>query len=223
MKKLSFAFLALIVSSFLAVLFLSGFSSQDETLTPVKSAVSAPADMEDAGTLNYENNGESESPEPPMENPPDAGAKGAMPGKAAAGYPDMDASSKDSTCPMSVPGTKVSTEDSGNGAALKFSTTDKNVAELQQKVQDMVNRHNTKLSGGATEMGSGAYSGRRMHEPIMMASTATFQATKEGALLIFTPSDSAKLNDLRAEVSEHASYMTKNGACPMHGSMQKAP
>jgi hypothetical protein len=112
------------------------------------------------------------------------------------------------TCPMDVPGTKVSVADTPDGVAITFTTTS-DVAELRQRVHHVAEMHEHRMQGG---MGSGGMgSGHMMMK--MVPSTARAEDVDGGARIALTPNDPAQLADLRAHVHEHAAQMA-NGHCP---------
>ncbi len=118
-------------------------------------------------------------------------------------------------CPMEVPGTKVSADDTQDGVAITFTTTG-DVAQLRDRVHHMAEMHEHMMQGGmmgSGGMGSGGMgSGHMMMK--MVPSTARAEDIDGGARIVLTPKDPAQLADLRAHVHEHATQMA-GGHCPM--------
>lgn len=118
-------------------------------------------------------------------------------------------------CPMQVPGTQVSAEDTNDGAAMVFTTTG-DVDELRQRVHQMAKMHDQMSADNAGPgMGTGGMGARHKH---MMANVVPSNASAEdvdrGARINLTPKDPSKLSDLRAHAREHAARMA-SGQCPM--------
>jgi hypothetical protein len=70
-----------------------------------------------------------------------AACGGASTSSPAATPPESTAAASDPSCPVAVPGTSVSVEDTDTGAALVFVTTG-DVAELRRRVAEMARMHN---------------------------------------------------------------------------------
>jgi hypothetical protein len=97
-------------------------------------------------------------------------------------------------CPMAVEGAEITAEDTANGIALTITTQKGNVAELRARVERMLGMHRF---------------------------AAKSEAIKDGARVVLTPKDPAKLTEFRKQVRDHVAHMTKNGACQqMHEMMQ---
>lgn len=136
-------------------------------------------------------------------------------------------------CPMHVPGTQVSVEDTSDGVAKVFTTTG-DVTELRRRVHQMAERHEQMSKdhpmgpGGAgpggmgpgmgAGPGPGMGAGHMGDHKHMMAhavpSTARAEDIDRGARLNLTPKDPTKLAELRAHVRERAAHMA-SGQCPM--------
>lgn len=128
-------------------------------------------------------------------------------------------------CPMRVPETQVSVDETPTGVALTFTTRDEgSVEELRQRLRKMAEMHNRHHGPAAEGVGGGGMEGRGMYggqggagmqgEMRMIPSTATVEETEGGARLVLTPADPAQLEELRARVRQHAERMNQGG-CPM--------
>ncbi|HSP76887.1 MAG TPA: hypothetical protein VLQ93_00045 [Myxococcaceae bacterium] len=128
-------------------------------------------------------------------------------------------------CPMRVPETQVSVSDTPSGVALTFTTQDEaSVEELRQRLRRMAEMHNLHHGPAAEGVGGGGMGGRGMRGGQggagmrggmrMIPSTATVEETEGGARLVLTPADPAQLEELRAQVRQHAERM-RQGGCPM--------
>ncbi|ACG74489.1 hypothetical protein AnaeK_3269 [Anaeromyxobacter sp. K] len=150
--------------------------------------------------------------------PGTAGAAAATPGAATApgGMAGM--------CPMSVPGTRLSAEDTSSGEAVTFTTSDPDqVSALRERVHAMAAMHARHHAGGDADRGAmhgmhGGMAGMQMPPP----SQASVEDVPQGARLVVTPNDPADLQALQSTVRQHATYMQEHG-CPMmspsqHGS-----
>lgn len=145
----------------------------------------------------------------------------------------------DSSCPVAVPGTTVTVEDTDRGAALVFVTTG-DVAELRRRIAAMKDMHNEHHAAGPLPTGDEANGGHDMsghdmggHDMGGMAhgeaaggehashgggmqmvhSQATVEEIDGGARLVLTamPDDVAAL---QAQLREHAQHMS-SGTCAM--------
>jgi len=137
-------------------------------------------------------------------------------------------------CPMSVAGTKVSTADTADGAALTFSTTtpDK-VVELRRRVHAAGEMHNKNhgatraredmmgdgAKNGMTEsghmMGGTTGSGHMMGGTMMPQSHATVADVDQGARITVTPIASADLKELQSAMHARAERMQLHGCGPV--------
>jgi hypothetical protein len=102
-------------------------------------------------------------------------------------------------CPVKVSGTKVMAADVEGGAALAFTTSSGDVAELRQRVRGMAEMHDRKHATGGM---------------MMPASTASAEDVEGGARLVLRPKDPAQLEGLRKHARMHAEKMS-SGECPM--------
>jgi hypothetical protein len=110
-------------------------------------------------------------------------------------------------CPMRVRGTRVVAAPTAGGAALTF-TTEGDVRELRARVREMAARHDRVMASG--HRGTGV-----MHGQIgMPPARATVVDVEGGARLVFTPTDGAQADELRAAARRHAQRM-QGGECPM--------
>lgn len=107
-------------------------------------------------------------------------------------------------CPAAVPGTEVSVENTPDGVALSFTSTN-DVAEVRRRTRAMAAMHEHMMeSGGMMEPG----------EMMMVPSSARAEEIDGGARIVLTPTDPAQLAALRAHVHAHANQMA-SGHCRM--------
>jgi hypothetical protein len=144
----------------------------------------------------------------------------------------------DPSCPVAVPGTSVSVEDTDTGAALVFVTTS-DAAELRRRVASMASMHNDQhgamgpLPTGNEEAGHAGHDMHAMHGGdhaghdmsgggehaghaggmVSVHSKAIAEDIDGGARLVFvaTPNDVATLQD---ELRMHAQHFAA-GTCQM--------
>ncbi|RKG74553.1 hypothetical protein D7W79_22540 [Corallococcus exercitus] len=147
-------------------------------------------------------------------------------------------STADQRCPMSVPGTQVQTQDTSDGVALMFTTSDTaQVSDLQTRARRMLDEQSKRTSAvetpldlaqeqdlgdasteeqsGRDESGTGGGGGNRS----MMAGAPTVPAkavatdTPEGITITYSAQDEMQKRQLIDEVHETARQM-KGGHCP---------
>lgn len=146
----------------------------------------------------------------------------------------------DPSCPVTVPGTSVSVEDTNTGAALVFVTTS-DVAELRKRVATMAQMHNdhhgsmgplpdgSAPDGSAPDggraghnMGGGGHAGHDMsggkhagHAGGMIGvhSKAAASDVEGGAKIAFT-ANGADVAKLHGELRMHAQHFS-SGSCEM--------
>lgn len=150
--------------------------------------------------------------------------------------PAKPAQAGDPMCPVEVPGTSVTVEDTATGAAFVFVTTG-DVGELRRRVAAMAKMHNehhasmgampdgTGSGGGGGhaghDMGGGGMGGHDMGGGgqggmmIMMHSKATATDVQGGARFELTV-DPANVGKLQGEMRMHAQHMAA-GTCAMPG------
>ena len=116
--------------------------------------------------------------------------------------PQPTAAADDPSCPLLVPGTSISVEDTTNGAALLFVTTGDPLAVRARaaKLADMHNQRN----GDAKAMGM----------MFSQGSTATATEVDAGARVEFAAPQPDGAAALQKELRGHASHMT-GGSCEM--------
>jgi hypothetical protein len=156
-----------------------------------------------------------------------------------------------SVCPMSVPGTQVSAEDTATGEALTFTTTPEQAAALREKVHamaDLHNRHHAGAAAGQGGMGGGTGSMDRLGGMDRMGdmggmaeggtgtggmmgggmqrpppARAEVEDSPSGARLLLTPLDPADADALRSTVRMHAEEMQQHGCEMMERPPRPAP
>ena len=112
----------------------------------------------------------------------------------------------DQTCPMEVPGTSVSEEDSDRGAALVFTTTG-DAVELQTRCDTFEAFHQTKdvIPGQFAAMIKTPSSVISIHRAPLPANVVRLE---------FGAKDPAQIGALQSELRMHASMLTA-GTCKM--------
>lgn len=112
------------------------------------------------------------------------------------------AAADDPTCPLLVPGTSLSVEDTTNGAALVFVTTGDPLA-VRARAAALADMH-TKHDGPPTAMGMMFTAG----------STATASEVEGGARVEFAAAQPDGAAQIQKELRMHASHLT-GGGCEM--------
>jgi hypothetical protein len=107
------------------------------------------------------------------------------------------------SCPLDVPGTTVTSEDTDRGAIVEYVTTG-DVEELRTRVNDEAARLH-----GAPANGSGPLTD--------VPSTATVQHVDGGARLSLVPDDPIRRSDLQQDVRNNVALMQENGSCQHRG------
>ena len=110
--------------------------------------------------------------------------------------------SDDPTCPLVVPGTSVSVEDTTTGAALVFVTTG-DAASVRTRATALADMH-TKHDGPSSAMGM-------MFSP---SSTATSKDIDGGARVEFAAKSPEGVAKLQSELRMHSGHLT-GGSCEM--------
>ena len=123
----------------------------------------------------------------------------------APGHMDMQMMMKD--CPMTLPGTTMTTSDTESGIAVDFTTQPDNVVELRRRVEHMAAMH------------SGIASHEGMMKDQMIPGTAAYEPLENGARLMLTPKDPDKLAEFKNQVRTHVEQMKKGGCSMMQGMM----
>jgi hypothetical protein len=111
-------------------------------------------------------------------------------------------------CPMKVPGAQVAASDTADGVALTFTTSSGDVAELRRRVETMAKMHSMAPGPG-------------MHEQ-MIPFTAKVEEVPNGARVLLSPKDPAKLEEFRGSVEKHVENMNNGGCTMMQGMMGHA-
>lgn len=112
------------------------------------------------------------------------------------------AAADDPSCPLLVPGTSMSVEDTANGAALVFVTTGDPLA-VRARAAKLAEMH-TKHDGPNNAMGMMFSAG----------STATATEIESGARVEFAAAKPEDVAGLQKELTMHAKHMT-GGSCEM--------
>jgi hypothetical protein len=107
------------------------------------------------------------------------------------------AAPNDPTCPLEVPGTSITVEDTTDGAAMVFVTTG-NAADVQARADAFAAQH-----AGAT--------GDTFAAMVARNATVTAQRIDHGAKLVFTGADAAAI---QSELRMHAGHLSA-GSCAM--------
>jgi len=116
------------------------------------------------------------------------------------------AAADDPSCPLLVPGTSMSVEDTTNGAALVFVTTGDPLA-VRARAAKMAEMH-TKRDGNEKSMGMMFTAGSTGD------ATATATEVEGGAKVEFAATEPEKVAKIQKELRMHAGMMT-TGSCEM--------
>ncbi|WP_375754284.1 hypothetical protein [Corallococcus exercitus] len=159
-------------------------------------------------------------------------SKQPMPGSAQSTA--MPAST-DQRCPMSVPGTQVQTQDTSDGVALMFTTSDPSqVADLQTRARRMLDEQSMRTSAetpmdlaqeedlgdtslemqdGLDESGTGGGGDQGMAGAPTVPAKAVATDTPEGVTITYSAQNHMQKRQLIDEVHETARQL-KGGHCP---------
>ncbi|HEY4056199.1 MAG TPA: hypothetical protein VGM39_06295 [Kofleriaceae bacterium] len=109
----------------------------------------------------------------------------------------------DPTCPLSVPGTSISVEDTNDGPALVFVTTGDEAAvrHAGQALADMYNAHNGPPEALAMMFSQNA--------------TASTTPIDKGVKVVFAPKDAANAASVGSELRMHAQHLEGASSCEM--------
>ncbi|HEY4183114.1 MAG TPA: hypothetical protein VGM90_40100 [Kofleriaceae bacterium] len=109
----------------------------------------------------------------------------------------------DPTCPLSVPGTSISVEDTSDGPALVFVTTGDETAvrHAGQALADAYNAHNGPPESLAMMFSQNA--------------TALTTPIDKGVKVVFAPKDAANAASVGGELRMHAQHLTGASSCEM--------
>jgi hypothetical protein len=130
------------------------------------------------------------------------GGKGATQTNEPTTKPATPAAAGDPSCPLEVPGTSVTVEDTANGAALVFVTTS-DAAQVRTRAQAFATMHNAH-NGPASAMG--------MMFPADWHAEA--KDAEGGARVEFAAAKPAGAADLQSMLRMHAGHLT-SGTCAM--------
>ncbi|MGE6758221.1 hypothetical protein ACQKGO_09435 [Corallococcus interemptor] len=144
-------------------------------------------------------------------------------------------SSADPRCPMFVPGTQVQTQDTSDGVALMFTTSDlSQVTDLQARARRMLNEQSkatsaqtpldlaqeedlgdspTEIQSGRDESGTGGGGEQGMAGVPMVPAKVVATDTPNGITLTYSAQDPMQKRQLIDEVHETARQL-KGGHCP---------
>ena len=144
-------------------------------------------------------------------------------------------SARDQRCPMSVPGTQVHTQDTSDGVALMFTTSDPSqVSDLQTRARRMLDEQSkrtnaesatdlaneedlgdssTELQSGRDDSGTGGGGSKGMAGAPTVPSTAVAQDMPNGVTITYSAQDEMQKRQLIDEVHETARQL-QGGHCP---------
>jgi hypothetical protein len=114
----------------------------------------------------------------------------------------------DPTCPLLVPGTSISVEDTDKGPAFVFVTTG-DVAAVRAKGKELVATYN----GGRDGSGNGNYLALMIGGP---AATASATDIEGGVRVTFSPTDPATTAAMADELRMHGQHLSGASSCKMH-------
>jgi hypothetical protein len=133
-------------------------------------------------------------------------------------------------CPMDVPQTTISEDDTANGAAITFKTASGQVDELRRRVRAMAEMHNQHAAtapapspGGAgtgaadQAQGPGDHHMGHGHHMMPPPSRANVEDVDGGARVVIVPNDASQADALRAAARMQAMRMQHHGCAMMHG------
>jgi hypothetical protein len=120
-----------------------------------------------------------------------------QPAKHEATTTPAPAVAKDPTCPLEVPGTSLTVEDTNDGAALVFVTTG-DATDVQMRADNFVTQHATATGDTFAAM-------------VAKGTNVTSERIDHGAKLVFTGADPAAL---QSELRMHAGHLS-TGSCAM--------
>ena len=118
------------------------------------------------------------------------------------------------SCPMQIQGTELSIDDVPGGIALTMTTKTGDVAQLRLRIESMAKMHAASAGAGIP--------GARMHGNNIPFSVK-YEEVSNGARLMLTPQDPAKLDEFRVRIREHAEQMKKGNCSMMQGMMNNRP
>jgi hypothetical protein len=107
------------------------------------------------------------------------------------------AAAKDPTCPLEVPGTSLTVEDTTDGAAMVFVTTGE-ASDVQARADAFVAQHPTATGDTFAAM-------------VAKGTKVTAERIDHGAKLVFTGGDAAAI---QSELRMHAGHLSA-GSCTM--------
>jgi hypothetical protein len=110
----------------------------------------------------------------------------------------------DPSCPLLVPGTSISVEDTAEGPSLVFVTTG-DVDGVRSRGAALASMHNSQ-NGPPMALGM-------MFSPDSKASTSEIEG---GVRVTFTPVDPSKTAAVANELRMHGSHLTGATTCEMH-------
>lgn len=127
---------------------------------------------------------------------------------AAATPPATTSTETDPSCPLLVPGTSISVEDTDRGPAFVFVTTG-DVAAVRARGTELATIYN----GGRESSGNGNYLALMIGGP---AATAAATDIEGGVRVTFSPKDPATTAALSDELRMHGQHLTGASSCKMH-------
>ncbi len=117
-------------------------------------------------------------------------------------------------CPMLVEGVVVGTSDTPDGIALDFTTASGDVEDLRARVEHMAKMYEMHAGHGSMMWQHKGHMRAEGDQPgmgsSMPAASAKSEPIDDGARLVLTPLDPAKLEALREQVRDHQKHMSAN-------------
>jgi hypothetical protein len=120
-----------------------------------------------------------------------------QPAKHEAATTPAPAAAKDPTCPLEVPGTSLTVEDTSDGAAMVFVTTG-DAGDVQARADAFASQHGTATGDTFAAM-------------VARTAKVTAERIEHGAKLVFTGGDAAAI---QSELRMHAGHLS-TGSCAM--------
>jgi hypothetical protein len=115
--------------------------------------------------------------------------------------PSSQLANDDPSCPLVIPGTSVTVEDTGDGAAFVFVTTG-DVTTVRDRARVLAEARSSRETGGR------AHEGHNLSDMIETHSTAEASEIDHGARVAFKATKPDDVAALQQELRMHAAHLT---------------